>query len=295
MEICRKIDIHAHAIPFAQYEFIKGIEATEEDLFRLYDTIGVDHGVLQPIVSPEGMTCVLSNGAICDMAHRHPERFYWFCGLDARMLPGTPETDFSEMLNFYKSNGAKGVGELTGNLYADDPRLDNLFYHCAECDMPVTIHIAPSLGGFYGIVDEIGLPRITKMLKKYPKLKILGHSQPFWAEISDDCTAENRFAYPQGSVREGNLARILRECPNLYMDMSAFSCYNAMTRDPDYSYRFIEEFGDRMMYAIDYCNPTNRHIYNMAEWLDDSYRKGCISEKNYRGICRENAIRILKL
>ena len=25
MEICRKIDIHAHAIPFAQYEFIKGI------------------------------------------------------------------------------------------------------------------------------------------------------------------------------------------------------------------------------------------------------------------------------
>ena len=45
MEICRKIDIHAHAIPFAQYEFIKGIEATEEDLFRLYDTIGVDRGV----------------------------------------------------------------------------------------------------------------------------------------------------------------------------------------------------------------------------------------------------------
>ena len=91
------------------------------------------------------------------------------------------------------------------------------------------------------------------------------------------------------------MAYLLRNYENLYCDMSAFSCYNALTRDLDYSYRFIEEFGDRMMYAIDACLPTDRQVNGMVSFLDESAEKGFISEHHYRGICRENAIRILKL
>ena len=68
--------------------------------------------------------------------------------------------------------GAKGLGELTAPIYADDPRVDNLFAHCAELDLPVTIHIGTMFHDCYGIVDELGLYRLEKMLKKHPKLKI---------------------------------------------------------------------------------------------------------------------------
>lgn len=295
MEICKKIDIHAHSVSHMEYEYRRVIEVTAEDLIEIYDKIGVEKGNLMPILSPEAHGLVITNGDICATVHKYPDRFFWFCNVDPRCICNMPDTDLRDMLAFYKGLGAKGMGELTANLYADDPFIDNLFSCCEDLDMPVTIHIGPTRYGCYGIVDEIGLPRIEKMLKKHPKLKIFGHSQPFWAEIDANVTSENRNDYPTGPVTEGALARLLRENENLYCDMSACSCYNAMTRDPDYSYRFIEEFGDRMMFGIDHCKPTNHHTYLLCKWLDESAMKGCISEKNYRGICRENAIRILKL
>ena len=84
--------------------------------------------------------------------------------------------------------------------YANDPMIDNLFYHCTQCDLPVTIHIAPRFGASYGIVDEQGLPRLEKMLKKHKDMKLLGHSAPFWGEISKDLKPEDRIAYPKGKV-----------------------------------------------------------------------------------------------
>lgn len=296
MEICPKIDVHAHAVLFSEVEPVKGgLSATPEEVLEMYDKVGVDRGILLPILSPEAQMAVMPNGNTWEIARRHPDRFFWFCNVDPRMGSNSSDTDLGAVLRHFKALGAKGMGELTANLWADDPRMDNLFYHCAACDMPVTIHVAPRVGGYYGIADDIGLPRIRKMLQKHPNLKILGHSQPFWAEIGDNITEENRSGYHTGKVREGNLPRLLRECPNLYLDLSAYSCCNALTRDPDFTYRFIEEFADRMLFAIDYCNPNGRHIYEFARFLDESARKGCISEKNYRAICRENAIRILKL
>ncbi len=296
MEICKKIDVHAHAILHVEYEYTKNVSVTPDILLKLYDEIGIQCGVLQPIVSPEAQTLVMPNGDIGYIASQHPDRFFWFCNVDPRGMPGnSPKTNFRPLLQHFKSLGALGVGEMTSNLYADDPRMENLWAQCAELHMPVTIHIAPRVGGYYGIVDEIGFPRLTKMLHKYPDLRIFGHSQPFWAEIGADCTPENRFGYPTGKVVEGNLARVMRECPNLYLDLSAGSACNALTRDPDYAYRFIEEFADRMMYGLDYCAPSNLHTYKMAKFLDDSYLSGCISEKNYRAICRGNVIRELNL
>ena len=104
------------------------------------------------------------------------------------------------ILGWYKDMGAKGCGEITANMYADDPKIDNLFSHCEELDMPIIIHIAPVLGRSYGIVDELGLPRMEKILKKFPKLKLLGHSQVFWSEISADNNEEIRNTYPVGTL-----------------------------------------------------------------------------------------------
>jgi glyoxylase-like metal-dependent hydrolase (beta-lactamase superfamily II) len=127
----------------------------------------------------------MPNEMVKFIVDKYPDRFLWFCNVDPREGKNRADSDLGYLLEFYKSIGALGVGEITANIYADDPRLDNLFSFCEELDMPVTIHIAPEERGYYGIIDELGLPRIEKMLKKHPKLKVFGHSQCFWSEIGE--------------------------------------------------------------------------------------------------------------
>jgi predicted TIM-barrel fold metal-dependent hydrolase len=173
--------------------------------------------------------------------------------------------------------------------------MDNFFFHCAETDMPVLIHISPALGAGYGIVDDLGLHRIEKMLKKYPGLKIIGHSQPFWSEISGDNTEALRNSYPPGKVIEGRLHKLLRDHENLYCDLSAGSGLNAMTRDEDHALRFLDEFQDKIMFATDICSAQNTHHLSISRFYDRLLNENLLSETIYRKICRENAIRILKL
>ena len=161
--------------------------------------------------------------------------------------------------------------------------------------MPVTIHIAPKFGDFYGIVDELGLPRLEKMLKKHKKLKIFGHSLLFWSEISGDVTDETRNSYPTGKVTEGRLAELMREYDNLYCDLSATSGSNALMRDPEYAARFIEEFSDRLMYGCDICATFQRFSFAFNDFLDKMYDDKMISAENYYKLVRGNAERLLKL
>lgn len=297
MEQIKKIDIHAHATAFPQYAApnVDGYRMPcAEEIFTFYDRLNIEKGVLLPILSPEATSLPMSNENCKWIADQHPDRFVWLCNVDPRAIHNNPESDLSFLLEHYQKLGAKGMGELTANLYADDPKMDNLFGHLEKQKMPVTIHIAPEPHGFYGIVDDPGLPRLEKMLKKHPDLVVLGHSQPFWAEISE-CPAELRNTYPTGKVKEGRLPKLLREYGNLCCDLSAGSAANALMRDREYAAKFIEEFADRMYYGCDICATKNTHPYQFNEFLDSMRESGEISEENYRKIVRENAVRLLGL
>jgi predicted TIM-barrel fold metal-dependent hydrolase len=294
----KKIDIHAHATPFP--EFAPPLQDGNpligaEQIIDFYDELGIEKGVLLPLTSPECHREQITSLDAKYVADKYPDRFLWFCGVDPRAAGNSPRADLSELLMHYKRLGAKGVGELTAQLYTDDPLMDNLFYHCGECDMPVTIHIAPRFGDCYGIVDELGLPRLEKMLKKHKKLKIFGHSVLFWSEISGDVDETTRNRYPKGKVTEGRLAKLMREYDNLYCDLSANSGANALMRDPDYAARFIEEFADRIMYGCDVCLAAQRFQFTFAEFLDKLCDDKMISEENYYKIVRGNAERLLGL
>ena len=296
MEKVKKIDIHAHVCAFPEFYPLEVQNfITAEDLLATYDKIGVEKGILLPLTSPEGMTSPMPTEMIRYIYEKYPDRFYWFCNVDPRALVNRPDSDLVKLIGEYKKMGAKGVGEITAQLYADDPKMENLFRACAENDMPAIIHISPNFGGGYGIVDELGLPKITAMLKKYPNLKIIGHSMAFWSEISGDNNDEIRNKYPKGKVVEGRLSAMLRECPNLYCDLSATSGANALWRDREFAAKFIEEFSDRIMYGIDMCLPTQTFPYEFNDFMEEMLRDGMVSEENYRKIMRENAIRILKL
>ena len=298
MKVIKKIDIHAHA---ALYQSSTPIQpnghpwVSAEGVLKFYDDLNIEKGVLLPLVSPEHFLDLISNGDCKYITEKYPDRFIWFCGVDPRNAGNLSNADLSKLLLHYKELGAKGMGELTAQYYADDPMIDNLFYHCAECDMPVTIHIAPKFGGYYGIVDELGLPRLEKMLKKHKKLKILGHSQCFWAEMSSDVTEETRGGYPTGPVKEGRIAYLMRKYENLYCDFSAGSGRNALMRDPEYAAKFIEEFSDRILYGCDICSPINTHPYVFDEFLNRMRADGMISEENYYKFVRGNAVKLLNL
>jgi len=298
MEPIKKIDIHAHATGFPQYAPAhpgSGYRMVcAEEVIGFYDKLNIEKGLLLPLISPEAQWLQIGVEETKTVADSHPDRFVWFCNVDPRAAQNSPEADLSYLLEHYKGLGAKGVGELTSNIYADDPKMDNLFTHCEKQKMPVTIHISPEPSGYYGIVDDPGLPRLEKMLKKHPDLVILGHSQPFWAEISE-CEPALRNTYPSGKVKEGRLPKLLREYGNLCCDLSAGSAANALMRDREYAAKFIEEFADRMYYGCDVCAVINDHPYKFNDFLDSMRATGEISEENYRKIVRENAVKLLGL
>ena len=294
----KKIDIHAHTTPFPQYspQFASGYPLINvPDLLEKYDQLNIEKGVLLAINVGEYQYEQVTSGGCKFVADQYPDRFLWFCGVDPRAAGYSEKADISKLLMHYKNLGAKGVGEVMAQLPIDDPVMDNFFACCVECDMPVTIHIAPKLGGYYGIIDDLGLPRLEKMLKKHKKLKILGHSQCFWSEISADVTNENRFINPPGKIIPGRVVELMRDYENLYCDLSAGSGMNSMRRDPEHAARFVEEFSDRILYGCDICSSPNRHQYEFNDFINGMVEKGMMSEENYCKFVRGNAVKLLKL
>lgn len=292
-----KIDIHAHAVPFpALTPKCPGCAnfSSAEEVLGVYDRLGVEKGVLLPLVSPDGIVSPMTAETTKLLCDKYPERFLWFANVDPRAAGNHPGAPLERLIGHYKELGAKGIGEITAGLYLDDPRLENLFACCGALDMPVTIHISIAPDS-YGVADALGLPRLEKILKKFPNTKILGHSQVFWSEISADNNEEIRNTYPSGKVREGRVAQLMRQYPNLYCDLSAGSGANAFMRDPDYAARFIAEFSDRILYGIDLVSKDSRFPFDFCAFLDKMLDDGAISPENYRKIFRENAEKLLKL
>ena len=293
----KKIDIHNHVTMFPDIvcPFPGGNRfLCKEELMDIQDKLDIEKGVLLPLVSPECFWMIMTNEEAKTVADMHPDRFVWYCNVDPRAGQYDEKTDLGYLINHYKEQGARGVGELTAPLLADCAMIDNLFNHCEQLDMPVLIHIAPEVGNCYGIIDEPGLPRIERMLKKHPDMKLIGHSPCFWNEISDE-VVEVRNSYPTGKVKEGRLPKLLREYGNLYCDLSAGSGANAMMRDPEYAARFMEEFADRIFYATDVCATTNTFQYTFNDFLNKMVADGMLSQENYEKIIRKNAEKILGL
>lgn len=294
----KKIDMHVHCCEE------KGPERLRSDTWPLpgelraiYDIIGVEKGVLMVRLAPERSHDPITNKEAYRLVQNFPETLgWWFCYMDPRMGTNSPNDNLSYYLDYYKERGAKGVGEIQANIYLDDPRYMNLFYHCEKSGMPVTIHFGV-LGVGCGAADDIGLVRLERVLKTFPKLKILGHAMPFWAEISTDVTEENRNGSPKGKVvQEGRLVTLMRKYPNLLCDLSAGSGYNAITRDPEFSYKFLNEFNERIYYATDIreTKDINNPMLKLSEFLDDAVEHRYISQTAYSNICRNNALALLE-
>jgi len=285
------IDFHVHV---ARVRPIYGRKRpVPEEMIEMLDAAGIDMAVVMSTTSPEWRTFYEPPEDVREACARFPDRLIPLCNLDPRWIRNRPDTDFRPLLEAYKAAGFKGVGEYMPNLPFDDPHNLNVFRQVEEIGLPLLFHIGPTRGGCYGCYDDLGLPRLETVLKECPNLTLIGHSQPFWAEISSDVTEETRGGYPEGPVTPGRIVELMREYPSLYGDLSAGSGHNAITRDPVFGYQFMEEFQDRLFFGTDICTlgqklPIVATFQMLAE-------ENLISQKALEKISWRNANRVLGL
>lgn len=287
-----KIDIHLHLV----YDGLSDSQNTDGAAMKVYmKGHDICHGVLMSCGETENFMenqAGSSNIDCCALSNKYPETYSWMCNINPEYNPKT----ILERLIHYKALGAVGVGEFFYNYWLDDPRISTVLEAAQEAGLPVLFHMSPEQGFQYGISDGPGLPRLEGVLKKYPKLIFIGHSQPFWYEISGGMSGDlkNRNSYPTGKVKPGGrLLELLDHYPNLYADLSANSAGNALMRDPEFGYGFLERYQDRLMFGTDMVHLDM--YFPLGDFLDSAVREKKISEKAYIKICRDNAVRILKL
>ena len=285
----KKIDLHLHLTPFQIPKVGKMNLASAKNMIPHLEELGIGKGVLMSSAEkglPFGTN--KANKSICD---KFPGRYYWMCALK----PEHPETVY-ERLSMYKQQGAIGVGEVTINKRLDDPFLQALFAAAEKLELPVTCHMSPEVGFSYGVVDDPGLPMLEDVLRKYPNLKLLGHSQTFWIEMSADAPTdkEGRNSWGQGPiVPGGRVPALFEKYPNLYGDLSANSAGQAIMRDEAFGLAFLENYADRLFFATDMVNTDM--VFPLGGWLDNQLTAGKLSQRAYDLICFGNAQRVFGL
>ena len=286
----KKMDLHMHVmLPFDLPKIGKINLSGPKKMMAHMDELGIEKAVL---MSSGEKKIPLGKNSICrGIAEKYPERFAWMCMLDEKDV-----STVYDRLALYKSQGAVGVGELTTNKKLNTPFLQAVFAAAQKLSLPVTIHMSPEEGFGYGVVDEPRLPLLEEVLQSYPDLKILGHSQTFWIEISGDAPneKEQRNSWGQGPVTEGGrVPALFAKYPNLYGDLSANSAGQAIMRDPAFGLQFLETYADRLLFATDMVNSDM--VFPLGAWLDEQVQAGNLSRETYEKICRINAQRIFGL
>lgn len=285
----KKIDLHLHCVP-APLPAGSGLQAsTAAEMVPHLEELGIEKAVLMsageqdaPLGSNE------SNRRICE---EFPHRFAWMCNLD----PVDPPT-IRQRLARYKAQGAVGIGELMINRRLDDPFLREVFASAGDLGLPVTFHMSPRVGFGYGVVDDPGLPLLEQALRDFPGTIFVGHSQPFWAEISGDAPTdpEGRNAWGKGPVVPGGrVPELFEKYPNLYGDLSANSAGCALMRDPDFGLAFLARHAHRLFFATDMVHTGM--VFPLGAWLDEQHAQGRLSPHAYQSICRRNAQRVYGL
>ena len=285
----KKIDLHLHLTPFQIPKLGKMNLTSGKNMIPHLEELGIAKGVLMSS-SESGLPFGTNkaNKKICDQL---PDRYAWMCNVSPK-----GKGSVYDRLARYKAEGAIGIGELTYNHKLTDPFLQEVFAAAEQLELPITIHMSPEEGYSYGVVDEPGLPMLEEVLKKYPKLKILGHSQTFWIEMSADAPKdkEGRNSWGDGPVVPGGrVPELFAKYPNLYGDLSANSGSRAIMRDVAFGLAFLETYADRLFFATDMVNKDM--VFPLGAWLDEQVEKGALSRDTYNKICFENAQRIFGL
>jgi len=229
---------------------------------------------------------------------KRPGRFVWFAAANPTQ-PGAIES-----LRKAVEAGACGIGEIKNHLTADSPEMTRVYDLAGEMSVPVLIHFQ-EIDHFSGEgLFAPGYRQFDRILKAHPKTVFIGHADFVWANIGKDPPAD--VAYPPGPVKAGGLTdRWLAEFSNFYVDMSANSGYNGLSRDPDFTRGFLVRHQSKLMFGCD-CTCKDGHGTGGSPILPQLKGK-CVARETlavakqlsspeiFRKITWENGTRLLKI
>ncbi|MEG2570217.1 MAG: amidohydrolase family protein, partial [Clostridia bacterium] len=195
-------------------------------------------------------------------AERAPERFILGYAPDARR----PDA-IARLNSAIEMYDVRICGEVKTRMMFDNLDAIRMYRFCGEKGLPVLVHIDyefdygveyPRPNYWYGG----GIEPFERMVAACPETNFIGHAPGFWSHISND-DQFNKDPYFQGKVVPGGkLIEILRKYPNVYCDISASSGCNALSRDPEFTIKFLTEFQDRVLYGRDYFDNQHQEFLN---------------------------------
>ena len=157
------------------------------------------------------------------------------------------------------------------------------------------MHFQDGPGGYnQGLAEHL-----ETYLKRYKKVRIIGHAQTWWANISANVPPATESLYPTGPVEAGGLLdQLLSDYPNLYADMSAGSGFNALSRDREFTAGFIERHPQQMLFGSD-CPCYDGHGKNFkgtcySKQLQNFIRERVTDQVTLKNIFHDNAMRALE-
>lgn len=271
------IDFHVHMGNLFRHR-APHAPLTAQQLVDNMNRLGISISVLLPCESPEAAPGYFLTDEALRARDLYPDRLIAFCAVDPRMSRCVEQIDA-----FVKHYGCKGFGEHINSLAFDDPRNIAIYAKCDELGLPLVFDMNRDY-----CYDDPRLTRLERCLREFPNVKFVGHGPAFWAAISGD--NDGRGGYPSGPVVPGGAVdRLLAEYDNLYADISAHSGYNAMTRDPDFTLKFVGRHWRKLLFGSDIMGP-GWHVPQI-EWL----RTADICDEMRQAIAEGNARRLLGL
>ncbi len=212
-----------------------------EDTIRHMDATGTEKAFILPLETGEGGV-LLRTETVLHAFHEHRDRIIPFCQTDIR------QGDILERLHAYHLLGCRGIGEQKEHLPLNDRRVEAVIALCDELNWPITIHFQDNKRGYnQGLAEHL-----ETYLKRYQRVRIIGHAQSWWANISADVPDPEKTLYPKGPVRAGGIIdHLMSDYPNLYADLSAGSGYNALTRDEKFTAGFLHRHRRQLLFGSD--------------------------------------------
>ncbi len=214
---------------------------TIEDTIKHMDATGTERAFILPLETGEGG--VLSKSAtVIESLEKYRDRIIPFCQSDIR------QPDVLQRIRTYHEAGCRGIGEQKEHLALNDRRVEAVIALCDELNWPITIHFQDGPNGYnQGLADHL-----ETYLKRYKKVRIIGHAQTWWAHISADVPDPNKSLYPKGPVKAGGtIDRLMSKYPNLYADLSAGSGFNGLSRDEQFTRGFIARHRKQLLFGSD--------------------------------------------
>jgi predicted TIM-barrel fold metal-dependent hydrolase len=219
--------------------------------FHLRPGLDANHVHMQGCEVSNALLLSRANAAeqVQAMQAKYPATFTWSASTDIS------KPDAEAILTAALKQGALGFGEIKFHVASDGPELRRMYALAAEMDVPILIHFQ-EVQHFEGEGSwSSGFQHFETILKAYPKTKFVGHADAFWANVSADY--HNEAAYPSGPIKAGGLTdKLLADYPNLFGDLSANSCNNALSRDAEFTHGFLARHQDKLIFGSD-CSCTD--------------------------------------